>query len=326
MSIEISPPAAHAKVASSKEHGDTKTKPGSGSAASGQPTKWAGFMAILAAADEPMPAGLTLGDGTDADSALVPPDAGVDSASASLGIGMDTAAWVPQAMQWVANPMAVPTPTTPEPEKGNNAAEGAEFRFGMMAKSSSPPIRTGMLPADAAANSVAFGAQGPASGSAAGSLRKTGKDVKDTAALQASPLANAGNPAVQAGRSDDRAFKFMAQDMGTGGVDTAAWLPYAPQAKTFLLSKLEYLEQGPGRVQYLRPTSSPDALPVVDCHSHASFPAFFSVTDVQDDKDDDLKIAFVVGSLNEEKPTIAMRLVGLGGVSIDLTEWITELL
>ncbi|MEN9436271.1 MAG: hypothetical protein RIR09_926 [Pseudomonadota bacterium] len=202
MSIEISPPAAHAKVASSKEHGDTKTKPGSGSAASGQPTKSAGFMAILAAADEPMPAGLTLGDGTDADSALVPPDTGVDSA-----------ALVTQALQWIANPMAVPTPTIPESEKGNNAAEGAEFRFGMMAKSSSPPIRTGMLPADAAANSVVLGGQGPASGSAAGSLRKTGKDVKDTAALQASPLANAGNPAVQAGRSDDRAFKFMAQDM-----------------------------------------------------------------------------------------------------------------
>jgi|JI6StandDraft_1071083.scaffolds.fasta_scaffold166407_2 PRTRC genetic system protein A len=120
--------------------------------------------------------------------------------------------------------------------------------------------------------------------------------------------------------------QFIAQAKETGGVETAAWLTYAPQAKTFLLSKLEYLEQGPGRVQYLRPTSSPDALPVVDCHSHASFPAFFSETDDQDDKDDDLKIAFVVGSLNEEKPTIAMRLVGLGGVSIDLTEWITELL
>ena len=201
MSIEISPPAANAKVAPSKEHGDTKTKPGS--AASGQSTKSPGFMAILAAADEPLPAGLPLGDGTDSDSAVVPPDTGVDSA-----------ALLTQTLQWVANPMGVPAPTIPESEKGNNAAaEDAELRFGPMAKSSSPPIKTGMLPGDAAANSVALGAQGPASGSAAGPLRKTGKDVKDTAALQATPLANVSNPAVQAGRSDDRAFKFMAQDM-----------------------------------------------------------------------------------------------------------------
>ena len=200
MSIEISPPAANAKVAPSKEHGDTKTKPGS--AASGQSTKSPGFMAILAAADEPLPAGLPLGDGTDSDSAVVPPDTGVDSA-----------ALLTQTLQWVANPMGVPAPTIPESEKETNAVEGAELRFGLMAKSSSPPIKTGMLPGDAAANSVALGAQGPASGSAAGPLRKTGKDVKDTAALQATPLANASNPAVQAGRSDDRAFKFMAQDM-----------------------------------------------------------------------------------------------------------------
>ena len=200
MSIEISPPAANAKVAPSKEHGDTKTKPGS--AASGQSTKSPGFMAILAAADEPLPAGLPLGDGTDSERALVPLDTGVDSA-----------ALLTQTLQWVANPMGVPAPTIPESEKETNAVEGAELRFGLMAKSSSPPIKTGMLPGDAAANSVALGVQGPASGSAAGPLRKTGKDVKDTAALQATPLANASNPAVQSGRSDDRAFKFMAQDM-----------------------------------------------------------------------------------------------------------------
>lgn len=199
MSIELSPPATNAKVASPKEHGDTKTKPGS--AVSGQSTKSPGFMAILAAADEPLPAGLTLSDGTGSDSALVLPDTGVDSA-----------ALLTQTLQWVANPMGVPTPTVPDSEKGNNAAEGAELRFGPMVKPSSPPIKTGMLPADAAANTVAIGVQGPASGSVAGSLRKTGKDVKDTAALQAPPLNNAGNPAVQAGRADDRSIKFMVQD------------------------------------------------------------------------------------------------------------------
>lgn len=120
--------------------------------------------------------------------------------------------------------------------------------------------------------------------------------------------------------------QFIALAKESAAVETAAWLIYSPQDKTFRLANTDYLTQGTSSVQYLRPTASREALPVVDCHSHAGLPAFFSETDDKDDKDDDLKLAFVVGSLNEERPTIAMRLVGLGGVSVDLSEWVGELL
>lgn len=120
--------------------------------------------------------------------------------------------------------------------------------------------------------------------------------------------------------------QFIAHARENALIETAAWLTYNPQNKSFVLSNLDFLEQGPASVQYLRPSSFSDALPVVDCHSHAGFAAHFSATDDQDDKDDDLKIAFVVGSLNEEQPTIAMRLVGLGGVSIDISKWLEVIL
>ena len=65
---------------------------------------------------------------------------------------------------------------------------------------------------------------------------------------------------------------------------------------------------------------------MVDCHSHGHIPAFFSGEDDQDDLADDLKISFVFGSLDSDNPSVAMRLVGLGGINFDLTLWLEQLI
>ena len=62
-----------------------------------------------------------------------------------------------------------------------------------------------------------------------------------------------------------------------------------------------------------------------DVHSHGSFSAYFSGVDQVDDLNDDAKLAFVVGNLDQPTPSVAMRFVGLG-LSISLSEWIGALL
>lgn len=221
MSIEVSPAATSAKVASSKGPSGTKAKPGS--TESGQTTKLPGFMAVLAAADESTPGNLITGDSSGSDGALVQADAVVDSAVPATGIATDTAALLTQALQWAANPMGVPNNPTPDPTNGNGgvgvidpaivSAAGLALGFGAMVKQSPPSMKTDLVAGDAASNSVAMGVQRLAVSDAVGLPRKAGKDVKDTAALQSATMAKAGNPAAEAIRADDRSIKSMAHDM-----------------------------------------------------------------------------------------------------------------
>jgi hypothetical protein len=235
MTIEIAPPAAKAKVAPSKVPSGTNAKPGS--AESGQSAKLPGFLAILAAADESTSGGLALGDGNGSDSALVPPGAVVEPAAPGTAKddATDALALLTQALQWAANPMGVPSQPVLDAEnrKGNEneigigIGIGAAARIdpaivfatvpgpsiGATAKASSPAVKTAVVAADAALNSVPVAVQGQAVSEAIGLPRKANKDVKDTAALQSATVTKVGNPAVEAGRADDRSMKFMAYDM-----------------------------------------------------------------------------------------------------------------
>lgn len=240
MTIEITHPVGNAKVASFKEPSGTKAK--SGSAESGKTQKLPGFMAILAAADEPALAGLTLGDSDSASagSALVASDAAVDSEvpGADMGAASDAATLLAQALQWAATLMGGPGHPSPDPANGKSAAPeidpangpcaiagidpaivssmGPALGFGAAAKQpSSPPLKSGgvAVAGNAASSSVAVGAQGASASEAVGMPRKAGKDVKDTAALQSAAVASAGNSAVEAGRADDRSMKFIVHDM-----------------------------------------------------------------------------------------------------------------
>ena len=108
--------------------------------------------------------------------------------------------------------------------------------------------------------------------------------------------------------------------------EAAGWLMFNPKTRQFSHIKPEMLSQGNAHVHYLRPDIRPDSLPVVDCHSHGHIPAFFSGEDNADDLPDDIKISFVIGSLDSTSPSIAMRLVGLGGINFDLTLWLQNLI
>ncbi len=67
----------------------------------------------------------------------------------------------------------------------------------------------------------------------------------------------------------------------------------------------------PGRLHYSRPEHTATLSPCIDLHTHGTAPAFFSATDDADDTHD-VKIAIVLGNLDQPIPTIAARLCCLG--------------
>ncbi len=105
----------------------------------------------------------------------------------------------------------------------------------------------------------------------------------------------------------------------------AAWLTFEPNDGTLGYVEPDVISRGHGHIQYHRPEVTASCLPTVDCHSHGLLPAFFSSEDERDDRSDDAKLAFVVGSLADANPTIAMRFVGFG-LAVDLSEWVRPLL
>jgi len=70
-------------------------------------------------------------------------------------------------------------------------------------------------------------------------------------------------------------------------------------------------EGTPGALHYDRPEHTANLSPCIDLHTHGTAPAFFSPTDDQDDAHD-VKIAIVIGNLDQPVPTIAARLCCLG--------------
>lgn len=105
----------------------------------------------------------------------------------------------------------------------------------------------------------------------------------------------------------------------------AAWLTFDPNAGTLGYVEPEVIARGTEHIQYHRPDATASCLPAVDCHSHGLWPAYFSHKDERDDRSDDAKLAFVVGSLSKARPTIAMRFVGFG-LALDLSEWVRPLI
>lgn len=74
---------------------------------------------------------------------------------------------------------------------------------------------------------------------------------------------------------------------------------------------LEPVSNSPGHITYKRPDLTEGQHVVVDIHSHGNFGAFFSRTDNEDDRGD-LKIAIVVGNVDQPNPTVKARLCTLG--------------
>lgn len=91
--------------------------------------------------------------------------------------------------------------------------------------------------------------------------------------------------------------------------ETAAWIVYGKETGYRLLL-LDEIQASVGSVKFHRPELDGEEL-VIDLHSHGQLPAFFSETDDADDYGE-VKLAAVVGSLDQPKPTWALRLCLLG--------------
>ena len=107
--------------------------------------------------------------------------------------------------------------------------------------------------------------------------------------------------------------------------EVAAWVTFDPVGKRFGYEVPEVLSSGNEHIQYRRIDAGPNCLPMIDCHSHGVLPAFFSKTDNVDDLNDDAKLAVVVGNLDRQTPSVAMRFSGFG-LTVDLSDWVTPLL
>lgn len=113
---------------------------------------------------------------------------------------------------------------------------------------------------------------------------------------------------------------FIRRAREASPIEHAAWLTFDPTQGAVGYVEPEVISRSEGHIQYHRPDATPTCLPVVDCHSHGTAPAFFSATDERDDSTDDAKLAFVVGDLDKAVPSIKMRFVGFG-LSVDLSAW-----
>lgn len=67
------------------------------------------------------------------------------------------------------------------------------------------------------------------------------------------------------------------------------------------------------RVDYIEPVLVDDEIAVVDVHSHGLHPAFFSPLDDRDDQGS-IKLAAVIGRLDQEAPEVAIRLVCIDSI------------
>lgn len=104
--------------------------------------------------------------------------------------------------------------------------------------------------------------------------------------------------------------------------EVAMALIWDDRTETLTGQVLEPVSSSPGHITYKRPDLTAGQHVVVDIHSHGCTRAFFSRTDNKDDRGD-LKIAIVVGNVDQPNPTVEARLCTLGHylpLSISLTE------
>ena len=93
--------------------------------------------------------------------------------------------------------------------------------------------------------------------------------------------------------------------------ECAAWVVWNQRTNQWKLMMLEETSVGPGHVNVNLPSLGEDEHLVLDLHSHGTTNAFFSRTDNKDDKGG-VKIAGVVGNLNQTEVTTVFRLCANG--------------
>jgi len=105
--------------------------------------------------------------------------------------------------------------------------------------------------------------------------------------------------------------KFVEQAKADLPNESAAAIIWNERTEEMRLQPLEAVRAGPGHITFNQPSLEDGEHLVVDLHSHATTPAFFSGTDNRDDRTA-IKVAGVVGDLDKQDPTYAFRLCALG--------------
>ncbi len=111
--------------------------------------------------------------------------------------------------------------------------------------------------------------------------------------------------------------RFIAHARDALPNEAAAWVMWSSAAPDHLIHlPLEPETATPGSIRYRTLLKAPSESLVIDLHSHGEAPAFWSSTDDEDDTGE-VKIAIVVGEVNDNKPAVRIRLCALG-LFIDL--------
>lgn len=104
---------------------------------------------------------------------------------------------------------------------------------------------------------------------------------------------------------------FVDKARETPDKEVAAWVIYESNFKTMRLQMLEYSYADAEKIDYVCPPLTDDESVLMDIHSHAQAPAFFSPKDDEDDKGA-FRIAVVVGNLNKPEVSVVARLCMYG--------------
>jgi len=105
--------------------------------------------------------------------------------------------------------------------------------------------------------------------------------------------------------------QFIEQARVRSPNECAAWIVWNQRTNLWKLMMLEETSVGHGHVTSILPTLESGEHMVIDLHSHGTTKSFFSRTDNKDDKGD-VKLAGVIGNLDQPEVTVSFRLCANG--------------
>ncbi|MBF4991038.1 PRTRC system protein A [Methylophilus sp. QUAN] len=104
---------------------------------------------------------------------------------------------------------------------------------------------------------------------------------------------------------------FVEKAKETPDTEVAAWVIYDSRFQTMRLEMLKFSFASDQKIDYVCPSLSDDESVLMDIHSHATGPAFFSPEDDKDDKGA-FRIAVVIGNLDKPDVSVVSRLCMYG--------------
>lgn len=105
--------------------------------------------------------------------------------------------------------------------------------------------------------------------------------------------------------------QFIAEARAALPNEFAAWLVWDSYDKVMLYRPCRTIDASADRIHFERPNLDRNECLAIDLHSHGAAPAFFSSTDNADDAGE-VKIAGVVGSLDQPAPSLCFRVCAMG--------------